>query len=413
MNFTPVPKNDFLDFIDTYFKRAQDFFPAVETAAAKWEFIDLIPGMSDFDTRLIVKNGMTLEDWVKMSDAIGKVHYSIWREHPEWARKLEHTPGVNLTWKEFTSGEYYYPEYQQWTFYCGDKEQFIQAQDSFEKSGWSEEDELYHLKKFLTYLGPYNKNIDPPINMGAFRKKYILHSRMMHYYLPPLQSGLSILSKRTIKGKLQTLLIAKKMFPKLKTTDKIIHAIEDHYEVPLLYQQPFLSKLEDDLKDDLFTVYSELQRSIKVIDPKILPDPGKTKDELKKICYNVQAAIFTSLRFSRLFKGRLFFYTNVDSRFENILLIRNELSRIGDLFLHTPMRLFYLNNYPESTNEKSISEIINIVTNDFFDKEDRNIIKAYYKLTREMPPLGEEDEKAKKIMKIFDDYFICINKLLL
>ncbi len=412
MNFTPIPENDFLDFIETYFSYAKELFPAIDTATGKWEFIDLIPGMSDFDTRLILKNGMQPEDWVRMSEAIGHVHYEVWRKHPDWARKLEHTPGVNLTWEELASKQYYYPEFQQWSGYCGDTKRFEQERRQLVERGWQPEDEIYHLKRFFTYFGPYSRSIDPPINMGAFTTKYPLHSRMMHYFLPPLQSALSILRRQTIRGKFETLYLAQDMFPELKTPAKILHALEHHYEVPLLYREPYITILEQELEQDLRKVYAKLSEAVTCIDPALLllQDTSAAKNALKRVNQNVSAAIFSSLRFSRLLKGRLYFYTHVDERFQTAWLIQNELGRICELFLGTPLRLFYTNRFPD-TSSISIADMITNLTGDVFSREEAAIIRTYYETTKEPPEKGTEIESARRVMEIFDDFFLSIQRL--
>ena len=148
---------------------------------------DLAPGMSDFDTRFITSDGMTADDWCRMSTAIGKVHRKLCEKHPCWARNLEHLPGINLTWEELGSERLYYPEYQQWTSYHSEKPEKVEAmQDQFAERPWDGKDEYFHLKKFCLYYGRYNRSIDPAINLGAHANKYPLHSRIMHYFCPPV-----------------------------------------------------------------------------------------------------------------------------------------------------------------------------------------------------------------------------------
>lgn len=109
MIFTPAPPNDFRHFIETYYTACRNRAPYIEAIAGKWRFEDLIPGMSDFDTRLICANGMTADDWCRMSTAVGQVHLDLCRSHPQWARILEHLPGINLTWNEWMDEAAYIP----------------------------------------------------------------------------------------------------------------------------------------------------------------------------------------------------------------------------------------------------------------------------------------------------------------
>ena len=94
MIFTPRPENIFGRFIDTYFARCREVCPRLKAIAGKWNFEDLLPGLSDFDSRLIFTDGATVSEWIEMSVAVGTVHTALASEHPEWARILEHLPGL-------------------------------------------------------------------------------------------------------------------------------------------------------------------------------------------------------------------------------------------------------------------------------------------------------------------------------
>ncbi len=73
MKFTPRPENDFRTFYTQYFERCRERFGRIEGLAAKWTFEDLLPGLSDFDTRLLCADGMSADDWIEMSLAVGAV----------------------------------------------------------------------------------------------------------------------------------------------------------------------------------------------------------------------------------------------------------------------------------------------------------------------------------------------------
>lgn len=72
ITFEPCPENDFKEFIEIYYAECKGRIPKIEAIAGKWTFEDLIPGMSDFDTRFICSNNMTVDDWCEMSTAVGK-----------------------------------------------------------------------------------------------------------------------------------------------------------------------------------------------------------------------------------------------------------------------------------------------------------------------------------------------------
>ena len=252
LQFVPKPENDFPSFIETYYHRCRALFPPIDAIAGKWTFEDLIPGMSDFDTRFICSDGMTADDWCQMSMAVGQVHLDLCRSHPRWVRILEHLPGINLTWSELAGESTYYSEYRQWTFYHSSNPiRLEQSLDILNQRSWDEKDEYFHLKKFLYFYGPYDREIDPAVNLGAFENKYPLHSRLMHYFTPPIQSAMSILTQKPVIGKMQTLEMAREMFPQAGIFREVIDIVDKHYETPRLYHDPQLAQLERRLFDGL------------------------------------------------------------------------------------------------------------------------------------------------------------------
>jgi len=138
MNFEPKPENSFQEFINAYFERCRAVCPKMRGIAGKWIFEDLIPGMSDFDTRFIFADDCTVEDWMDMSLAVGKVHTQLAKEQPRWARILEHLPGLNLTHAEISNPLFYYPEFQQWTFYKGNRDILDNIETYLIKKPWCE-----------------------------------------------------------------------------------------------------------------------------------------------------------------------------------------------------------------------------------------------------------------------------------
>ncbi len=197
---------------------------------------------------------------------------------------------------------------------------------------------MFHLKKFLTYYGPYIKEIDPAINLGVYENKYPLHSRMMHYFTPPVQSTLSIIFGRTITGKMETIRLAREFFPSISVFDEILDTIDKHYEIPSLCSESGLTGLEDRLYHTLQSVKDAMAQHITIIPEQHKNDIRLWKKDIADIPVAPQSVIFDSSRFCRLMKGRLIFYANVPDHFDNIWLIQNELKRIGSMFYKTPFK---------------------------------------------------------------------------
>jgi len=407
MKFTPAPPNDFLEFIKTYYQRCKEKVPQIEVILGKWNFEDLIPGMSDFDTRFIVTDDMEAKDWCQMSEAVGEVHLSMCNEFPHWARILEHLPGINITWKELE--ESYYPECHQWSAYFGKKEKFERIITNLKKRGFREKDEFFHLKKFFIYYGPYHRGIDPAINLGPYENKYPLHSRIMHYFCPPLQSAISIIQRNWVRGKFEAFRLAREIFPNPQFINYLLDIINKHYEVEALYKEPSLSKLEEELFNYLKEVFHSLKEKITIVQVKDKDNPLEYKEKLNKIMIDPGMQIFDSMKFSRLMKGRLKFYVNAGKHFDSIWLIKNELSRIGKSFFANPFTIYWKTfGNGESLPPLKVAERL---TGKIFTPEDFSSIKRFKELTMNGYEKGKEVEIAKQIVEVMDEFYFALDKL--
>jgi len=404
MRFEPKPKNDFEEFVEIYYDECRKRIPQISAIAGKWTFEDLIPGMSDFDTRFIVEDGMTVLDWCDMSEAVGHVHLDMCNRYPHWARNLEHLPGINLMWSEMMGAESYFPEYPQWTFYrTRQPDKLATLEKYLLDRPWDEKDEYFHLSKFCLYFGRYDRQIDPGINLKAFENKYPLHSRFMHYFCPPLQAALCILNKRPIRGKMETVRLAQKMFPDLKVFAEMEEVVERHYEVPELYEEPQLTHLEDRLEEALNFLRD-------IIAPKLtlVPDAGSKnisewKAALKKATISPQLRAFGAACFSRLMKDRLKFYAAVPPHFDSIWCIENELRRLRQDFFATPFSIYW-----EVTTGEKIDDPATIVPGLYPDILNEEEVRCTQEFIRLLPggwKDGEQKQIASAIADIFDGFF--------
>jgi hypothetical protein len=411
MIFTPKPENDFADFIDIYYKECRKRFPKIEAMAAKWTFEDLIPGLSDFDTRFICANDMTAEDWCDMSSAVGAAHLEICRSHPQWSRILEHLPGVNLTWNELVDDFSYYPEYLQWSFYrCQDEEKLENTCKSLYERKWEARDEYFNLKKFLLYYGPYVRSIDPAVNLGAYENKYPLHSRTMHYFNPPVQSAVSIIEKRNVRGKMEAFRLAARIFPQIPVFVKLMDLVNKHYEVPSLYEDPHLSAFEEELHEALNLIWEELKDHVTLIPEEKRCSVKGWKEALNNVPIPPQLIIFDNSKFSRLMKGRLLFYANVPEHFSSKWLISNELRRLGNSFYRTPYKTFWKITHHEDVD--NVDEIIPRLVPEILTPQECEATLEFSRLTPGVWEDGTEVELANRIAAVFDHFFKGLYKIL-
>lgn len=408
--FARAPENDFAHYIRTYYEKCRSYFDRIEAIAGKWMFRDLVPGMSDFDVRLIVSDGMTADDWCRMSTAIGQAHLELSQKYACWARNLEHLPGVNLTWSELTSEKTYYPECQQWSFYCSESSQKLSAaQKSLAQRPWDAKDEYFHLKRFCTYYGRYNRAIDPPVNLGVHESKYPLHSRLMHYFTPAVQAAISLLERRNIAGKFDALEIAQRHFPNLKCWGIINEIFCADYRIPKWYSEPFLSDLEDELETTLQAISTSLRDSLSVIPEHVEPDVGAWKAVLEQASVDPVTTIFENARFSRLMKGRLQFYAKAPPHFATSWLIGNELKRIGRSFFRVPFSVYWKIRTGERINDPFT--ILGRLSGEPLTPAEVEATREFARWTSGEWVPGREKAIALSIADVFDDFFKALTKI--
>jgi hypothetical protein len=408
MKFAPKPENDFYEFIRIYYRECRARFPKIQAIAGKWMYRDLIPGMSDFDSRFILDDDMTVDDWCEMSTIVGQVHLEIAHRFPLWWRNLEHLPGINLTWSEMGVEKNYYPEYQLWTYYeTDDQEKLGQLLNFFVKRGWDEKDEYFHLKRFITYFGRYNRTIDPAINLGIHENKYPLHSRLMHYFNPPVHSAVCILTQKNMPGKFNAFEMANHLFPELECWDIIQEIFHKNYESPYWYFEPALSMLEDKLEIALIKIAEKLREAIKIISVRpgtdIIQDINQWKMDLTAFQVDPIMKIFEKSRFSRLFKGRLRFYINAPEGYDNLFLIQNEFGRIGELFFKVPYQTYWEVKTGEYVTDpiKILPELLGQP----LSQAEIDATKTFAQLAKPETWVGNEFSVAEKMLAIYDDFF--------
>jgi len=408
MTFEPRPANDFEQFIDTYHGRCRREFGRVVAVAGKWNFEDLIPGLSDFDTRFIVADGMSPADWTEMSLAVGRVHTELCREFPQWNRKLEHLPGLNLTVSELIDPFFYYPEFPQWTFYRGDDAVLKRISSYLASRQWTERDELFHLKKIAVYFGPYQRGIDPAVNIGPWESKYPLHSRYMHYFVPPVQSMLSLKLRRPVRGKMEALRLAAEHFPNPRVIHQIQEAVERHFEIPRDYAEPRLSELERELDAYLSAAYATLERKVALIPYA----PNETREGLRQklaaVPIDPVESFFESTKFCRLMRGRLLFFAESITWFDTDFLIRNELGRIVSNFYDKPLKAYGVATFGKSM---SADDVLSRLEENLLSRDVARGLREFARVASQ--PIASESAKAqaREVAMNFDPVLEALERL--
>jgi hypothetical protein len=410
MKFAPKPENDFAEYIRTYYRECRYRFDRIEGIAGKWMFRDLVPGLSDFDTRFILSDGMTADDWCAMSSAVGEAHLALCQKYPAWARNLEHLPGVNLTWSELTAERSYYPEFQQWTYYHTEHPHKISAAlDQLGQRPWDIKDEYFHLKKFCLYFGRYDRSIDPPINLAVYANKYPLHSRLMHYFSPPVLSAVCLLEKRNFAGKMEAFEWCARLFPQLGCWDMVNEILHANYETPRWFAEPDVTELEDALEAALRVLARAVRDNITLVPPQAGLDISAWKRALQQTPIDPALAIFDNAKFARLMKGRLWFYVRAPAHFATAWLIQNELRRIGQHFFRAPFQTYWQIRTGQPVENPA--DILDELREDLLSQAEIDATREFDRLTSAPASPGQETDLAAAIVSVFDDFFRALHKL--
>lgn len=408
-HFHPRPENEFPEFIETYYQRCRAVCPEIEGNAGKWKFEDLIPGLSDFDTRFLTRDGLLAEDWNRISMAVGQVHYELARERPDWARTLEHLPGVNLSLDELTSPDGYYPEFCQWSFYRAENPALRVAGEVFSLRPWSDTDAAYHWKRIALYYERYNRSIDPPINLGTFEGKYPLHSRYMHYLAPPLHSAVCLMDRRTTPGKMDAFRRAREVFPMPEVMDLVLDGIERHYETPEWYEEPQLTELDALMERYLCAVIDTVRTTTPGFVCPPHPTPAEVRAAVKALPEaGPMARFFENIKFARFMKGRLWFYAQELAWFDSLPLIRIELGRIGKNFLTTPLEIFSSEVLGKNLHwEDVLKELLTCG----FSREDIKMCRRFHDLADPGAPAAEFRARAARLVDIYSAFLDFLERI--
>jgi hypothetical protein len=402
--------NAFQEFAHCLYEETKKAVPQFSSLWAKWDREDLIPFLSDFDSRLVCRSGMMPEHWVELDRVTGELHLDITRRHPEWARILEHTPGVTVTHEEVLDESLFHPETQQWSLYLGDHEWYPVVEDYHQTRVWGRRHEFYFLKRFLYFYGPYIHGIDPPINLGQYEHKYALHSRFWHYFVPALQAALSLVERRSVRGKFETLDGWLEHFPAEPILLKVQAGVQAHYEMPELTDQAALLKLEEDLHLFLQKVMEVVKESITIVDTRGPIDIRRYKQEMQETPVDPMMIIYDGVRFSRIRKGRYYFYLNSPDFFSADRLVASEIKWLQDYFTEPLFKAYGKLRLGQSNYD--LEGILGDLRGRLIVEQEEMLIRKVFGLSFDSQSKGQERRVLESLMAVYQDYHIILEHLL-
>jgi len=181
-----------------------------------------------------------------------------------------------------------------------------------------------------------------------------------------------------VRGKFESLRIAREIFPNKSTIDMILYAIERHYEIPEYYIEPKLSEIELQLFLYLKAVYKIISHKITIIEACTKDDSTKLLKKLDNVKIGLMNNFFEGIKFCRFNIGRLLFYAEEIPHFDSTYLVKYELARNRRLFFENTFIAFGkmawdVNMSPEKVLERCRGEFIN--ESEF--KDVRNYIETF------------------------------------
>ena len=259
------------------------------------------------------------------------------------------------------------------------------------------------------YYGRYDRTIDPAINLGVHANKYPLHSRIMHYFTPPMHSAMILLHRKHFVGKFEALEIAAQCFPELKCWEIIWEILGADYKTPKWYEEPYLTELEDVLEEALGIIAIALRDVVTLVPNELGANVKAWRGAVAGVQVDRALRIVDSAKFSRLMKGRLRFYANAPPLFDNIWLIRNELGRIGNNLLSVPMGIYW--SILTGQQMDDVGMTLEKLRGGLLSNDEIDIAKYFHCLTSGPLKEGTECQVARDIVGIFDDYYAVLCKI--
>lgn len=408
--FEPKPANDFRDFVASYYTACRQRFPRIAAIADKTAFEDLIPGLSDVDPRFVLQDGMALEDWCEMAAVVGETHLDICRRHPRWVRNLEHLPGLNLTWSELLDPATYSPEYHCWAFLETATPDRVRAAGAYlQRRPWGRVDEWFYLRKFCSYCSRYDRDIDPPVNIGRFEGKYPLHSRCIHYFAPAVHAALCLILRQPLAGKLEALRTARELFPGIRVFGEVREAIERHYEIPELYREPAITGLDDRMEEALHALRTCVARGVTLVPDATVKTVREWRSDLDHVPRTAAARLFDSVKFLRLTKGRLWFYGNAPVHFENAWVLENEFRSLRRIAVDEPLGAFFENR--PAVPCRHITERVPELCPDVLTQDEVTALRKCHRLLLAGSHTREREAIARELSQVFAGVLSGLTKL--
>lgn len=406
-DWSPV---DFFELLNWFGDRWSKAFPPFALLTCKWRPEDLIPGLSDVDTRIICED-ITPQDWIRLDELVGEAQLEVMRTRPEWARKLEHTPGIACTRSELLDDALYQPETRTWEYYWGDRQLFNQVRDRIQRRTWSDVDEYYFLaSRFVPWCTPYNREIDPPINIPRnILPKYALHSRLMHYFVPCVQAALAVINRDTLTGKREAIYRLAQLYPDEPVLHEAIHLLDVNYEVPWLEEESAWYAFEARCWDFIRKITPDVLAAVTIVDLGADLSMDNLRRRLKEFPGQPMMTLFNSLRFSRIRKSRWLCYLNAPDFFETEHAAFWEVKWLAGPFTSNIFDAYSQLKWGQ--RGLALDEMLGRMVGEVLDKHDEKVVRQVFATASGKPTPAEALARLRPTAEVYPDYYLILERM--
>jgi hypothetical protein len=185
---------------------------------------------------------------------------------------------------------------------------------------------------------------------------------------------------------------------------EILHA---RYEAPAWYAEPRLSELEDALEEALRALAGQQREAITLVPRNAGLDVAAWKRALDRVPLAPAAVIFDSAKFSRLMKGRLWFYAHAPEHFDTDWLIQNDVGRMGNNFYRVPFRVFWRQLSGQTVEDPT--PILEKLRGRPLTSADVAAVREFDRLTSAPAPASRQTALA--LVAVFDDFFAALSRI--
>jgi len=404
---------EFFELAEVYSQRVAEAVPGFVATVAKWRPEDLIPGLSDIDTRIVCEE-MSPGEWMAFDEVVCQVHLDLVRERPEWSRKLEHEPGFCLTPAEAFDPSLYQAEMAHWSFYYGDQDFIFRVREYMRERSWEVRDELHHLKRWLMFWGPYNREIDPPINIApSIEPKYALHSRAMHYFVPSLQAAISLLNRSTVHGKREALYRWLERLPDERVLHETAHMLEVHYNVPALYDNAELFAYEDRCYAFLRRIAPEVLETVTAVELPFSSTLDEAMAALRKslaaLALKPLTTLYDGLRGSRARRARYYLYLDAPEHFATEWLVQNEVGFLQRNFTRHTWRAYAALRWNDP--DMPLSQLLSRAQPEPLAPAEATLVADMFAIAGRSKDPSRARQALREAADCYGDYYVVLDKI--